>query len=648
MILLDEFKGVKRPGKMYLECEPRRKDPLKETPEPFDDLREAATWARLCPYEPIYKACDMKGNIFVCTTTPELIARLMELNPRIVWLYNASLPLSWIDAWLLKQKTWKRLDKGQLQNKTYKDLSGVSGQRYRLTIAQNYKGKGKGEDRHKRLRHVNFYDLMNFCAGGLETCYSSMGSPELPEFTDIHRETRRNAVIMGLALSWYDKKLAALSGVHIDKTTPEAMTIGGIAKGILLENMYHKGRKASNLKEFRKDHPMTPALDRWYRSKWLYTGAVVYLSEEYKGGALPEVWRYDQNSKYGHEIEEMPEIIGKSRVLTWNQYQKRKDNGNVFAIAVSDIDMHLLPGMAPIWKDPHLHINRRLYKYTASGEDDLLLFFDFELDELYNWYDIELSCEYVLEMEARQQPGFKTAIDGVFSARTEAKESGDKIFNNVCKLLIVCISGKLAEDPYFPRWEKYIDIDGTIKQRKIGEDETKQFLDIRQGAYITAHGRTEEMRDIRISLPNPEKQLIYADTDCMHSTVKPEGLNIDPKALGAYKDECGGEPFTMSIYVEKKIYFNSRPECTGEMRDYDIRTAGTPREAAKKQLEGLDAVGIAEAFQKGFKVPCSVSVAVRGGYVKVPYWKRLAMDNGIIWQNYGQEIDLIKREELGK
>lgn len=631
---------------MYLECEPHRKDFLSETPPPFDDLTEGVTWARSAAYEPIYKACDMQGHIFVCTTTSELVARLIALNPHIVWLYGAALPLSWIDGWLLNQKTWKRLDGGEMQNKTYKDLSGTAGQRYRLTIAMNYRGTQKDEDRHRRLRHVNFFDLMNFCPGGLELCYTSMGCPEMTEYTDEYADTRRNAQIVGKALTWYDKKIYELSGIHIDRMTPEAYTVGGIAKTLMLENCYKKGSKAANVKEFRRVHQMTQPLDRWYRSKWLYTGAVTYLNDAYRGEYLPEVWRYDQNNKYGNAIEHMREIVGRSKMMTWDECQKCKNPDFVYVIAISDIDMQLLDGMAPIWKDPHLHINRKLYRYTARGEDDLLLFFDFELEELYNWYDIQFTCDYVLEFQTREQFGFRETVDMTSNARIKAKQEGDKVFNNICKQLMVCYSGKLAEDPYFPVYEKYIGEDGTIRQRKVREDETNSYLDIRQGAYITAYGRTEEMRDIRLSLRDVENALVYADTDCIHATERPEGLEIDPNKLGAYKDECGGSPFTMSLYLEKKIYFNAKPETTGEIKSFEVRTAGTPRERVEKLLEGKDAVTVAEMFAKGMKTACEISVPVRGGYVKIPYWKRLANDSGIIWNNYGQEVDLIKRDDI--
>lgn len=644
MILLDEFEGIRNPGKMYLECHPRRKDPLGEHPDPFNEMADATLWARSCPYEPIYKACDMQGRMFVCSTTAELVERLIALNPHVVWLYNAALPLSWLDGWLLRQKTWKQLDKGDMQNRTWKDLSGISGQRYRMTIAKNYRGTGKDEDRHRRLRHVNFFDLMNFCSGGLETCYSSMGCPGIPTFTDEHAETRRNAVITGLALKWYDKKIFDLSGVHIDRTTPESLSSGGIAKTLLLENLYQKGDKAQNTKAFRSVHRMTPELDRWYRSKWLYTGAVVYLNPLYKGQYLSEVWRYDQNNKYGHAVANMPEIVGAARMLKWDEYQANKRENCIYVVAMSDIELHILPGMAPIWKDPHLHVNQKLYRYTARGDEDLLLFYDFELEELYNWYDIEFSCDYVLEFETRENFGFQKTVDAISNARIKAKHEGDEVFNNICKQLMVCVSGKLAEDPFHVVYEKYIDHDGTIKQRKIREEKTTSYLDIRQGAWITAYGRTEEMRDIRLSLRDTGRTLIYADTDCIHSTEQPQGLDVDPDKLGAYKDECGGSPFTMSLYLEKKIYLNAKPEITGELKDFEIRTAGTPRSTVKKALKGLDAVSVAESFAKGMKVPCDVSVSVSGGYVKIPFWKRLANDEGIIWQNYGQEVDLIKRE----
>ena len=650
MILVDEFPRVCRPGKMYLECKPHRKDPLQEVPQPFADMTDAVNWARSVPYEPVYILCSVKdGNAFVCTSTAELWGRLLQLNPRTVWLYNATLALSWVDSWLLKQKRWKLIDSGEMADRTYKDLFGASGQRYRLTMAQNYRGTEKGEDKRRRLRHVNFFDFQNLIAGGLDACYSSMGSPEIPTFSDEYAETRRNAVIMGLALPWYDSKLYDLTGVHINRDTPEALTIGSAAKNIMLEALYKKGSKAANKKEFLRVHQMTQALDQWYRSRWIYAGGVTYLSSQYKGQYMPEIWRRDQNMKYGHNIKGMREIVGRAKRLTYDEYERKKRAGNpdqsYFVFVVVEIDMHLLDGMAPIYKDPHLKVNRSHYAYTARGEEDALLYFDFELDELYNWYEIDLSVAYVMEFQTRENFGFSEAVDRIFAARQKAKEEGDKVFSGVCKLLMVCMSGKLAEDPIFPVYEKTIDErDGMEKTHRIGEKVTGSFLDIRQGAYITAIGRTEEMRDIRLAVSRPADSLVYADTDSMHTTEEPQNLTIDPDSLGAYKDENGGTPFTSSMYLAKKIYYNAKPEPDGTVTDYDVRTAGTPRETVKKRLDGLNVIEVMELFTAGREFACEASVMVRGGYVKIPILKQLARDEKFIVNNYGGSVDLMRRE----
>lgn len=98
------------------------------------------------------------------------------------------------------------------------------------------------------------------------------------------------------------------------------------------------------------------------------------------------------------------------------------------------------------------------------------------------------------------------------------------------------------------------------------------------------------------------------------------------------------------MYLAKKIYYNAKPEPDGTVTDYDVRTAGTPRETVKKRLDGLNVMEVMELFTAGREFACEASVMVRGGYVKIPILKQLARDEKFIVNNYGGSVDLMRRE----
>ncbi len=86
-------------------------------------------------------------------------------------------------------------------------------------------------------------------------------------------------------------------------------------------------------------------------------------------------------------------------------------------------------------------------------------------------------------------------------------------------------------------------------------------------AFITAHVRMI----VRQAALLGGEHWVYADTDCVAYTKPIEGLNIDPKAYGAWKQETNGERY---LFVTKKVYAKAVWEGEGEDEGEEMHAKG--------------------------------------------------------------------------
>ncbi len=114
------------------------------------------------------------------------------------------------------------------------------------------------------------------------------------------------------------------------------------------------------------------------------------------------------------------------------------------------------------------------------------------------------------------------------------------------------ISGKNRKGVYVSRnKEPWLDEDG-ILQFELMDEDPRVPVYIPMGAFITAYAREKTIR----AAQSVYDRFIYADTDSLHleGEEPPEGLEIDPKELGAWKDEG---TFTNSKYIRAKTYMET-------------------------------------------------------------------------------------------
>ena len=167
--------------------------------------------------------------------------------------------------------------------------------------------------------------------------------------------------------------------------------------------------------------------------------------------------------------------------------------------------------------------------------DYQLLLDHYELDEV----------EYLNGFKFKGAVGmFKDYIDHWM----HIKETTTGALRQLAKLMLNSLYGKFATNPKTQRKFPYLDEDNVVRY-KYSEEELRDPVYTAMGCFITAYARNKTIRSAQAVY----NRFIYADTDSLKliGYEEPEGLEIHPTHLGAWKDE--GD-FTDSKWIRAKTY----------------------------------------------------------------------------------------------
>ena len=175
---------------------------------------------------------------------------------------------------------------------------------------------------------------------------------------------------------------------------------------------------------------------------------------------------------------------------------------------------------------------------------DLALFLDH-----YDVYDLE----YVNGWKFKGVSGlFKDYIDYWM----KVKETTTGAERALAKLMLNSLYGKFATNPKTRQKVAYLDEDEVVRY-EYGEVEYRDPVYTAMGAFITAYAREKTIRSGQAVYD----RFIYADTDSLHLVGHdiPEGLDVHPSRLGAWKNEG---LFHDSVFIRAKTYMETTDEGT--------------------------------------------------------------------------------------
>lgn len=297
-------------------------------------------------------------------------------------------------------------------------------------------------------------------------------------------------------------------------------------------------------KRFRYYFPTLPVpLDADIRRA--YKGGYVYLKPEYRNKRGFQGLTLDVNSLY-------PSVMY-DRVLPWGypMYFEGEPNPdekyNLFIVRL-ECAFDLKPGHLPTIQ---LKNNRAFVEteYLTSSDGDIveMTLTSVDLKLFLEHYDVS-SLKYICGWKFKGVSGlFKEYIDYWM----HIKETTTGAMRQLAKLMLNSLYGKFATNPKARKKIPYLDEDGIVRYR-LGEPEERESVYTAMGAFITAYAREKTIRSAQAVYD----RFIYADTDSLHliGQNEPEGLDIHPTRLGAWKNEGR---FKDSKYLRAKTYMET-------------------------------------------------------------------------------------------
>lgn len=498
------------------------------------------------------------------------------------------------------------------------ELSGELGQRYSLRIWSRERiARGENvpkKDRHERTHGTAFYAFKNFFPRGLESLYSSFLTAEEYQKTDAER--------LYICISRFSDLCAeSLGAPFCGSKKPLSVTSGGLAKNAMLSELYGGDFGASsNIKAFRKAHPITPEFEKFCRKTKLLRGAICYLDRRQVGKPITEkVFKYDVNSEYLSVFADMPDIVGKPIFCSNPQEFFKREDGYIYIAVFERFEMVCRKGFPAIFQNPFTGNFTRHVVIDFENSANSFSVFDFELDALSKFYDIkEGKLRSVIKFRTENNSNFSKFAWKWYSVKSAARTAGDYARAEFAKLFINSSLGKFSQRSDFPIVTHDIGVDGVMTiEKRINKEAKFSPMSVVIGAYIIAAGRCKIMDYIlRVcGTENPREKLLATDTDSIHTRETAPAELVDPVALGALKIEYESEE---TLYLDRKAYYMVKSKAKHEA---DVHARGIPAAAIWSEvIEG--GRELSEVFKPETPFFCPVLTNVNGGRV-VLYCRRV-------------------------
>ena len=491
-------------------------------------------------------------------------------NPKI-YFHNLKFDGSFIIDWLLRNGYEWREDRKACTDRTFTTIISDMGQFYMIDIYFQRRGK-----KAKKLTLYDSLKLLNFSVKEVAKAF------DLPIKKGEIDYTRHDTPQPVTQEEWEyldnDVRIMAMALWHLQKMEFSKMTVGSCALadykrdfGELFDTVFPKIPYEIDCK-----------IRKAYKGGWTYANA------PYAGKDVGEGVVLDVNSLYPWVMAECPLPYGEP-IEFFGKYKENKK----YPLYVQTIRcfFKLKPGYLPTIQLKH-NLSYIGTKYLESsvnefGEDELvtMTLASPDLEIFLKHYDVtmleylggymfkqstELFCEWVTKWADR---------------KIKADEEKNKPLRTLCKLSLNNLYGKFATNPIRKSKKPVFDTeknmvkyevvkhpvyndDGTPQLDENGEirESAETLIDglyIPVGVFVTAWARyktiTTAQKIQTDSLAKTGKsRFLYSDTDSIHLSgfEEPEGVEIDPRKLGAWKLEskfCRARFIQAKRYIEDEI-----------------------------------------------------------------------------------------------
>lgn len=581
----------------------------------------------------------------IAESFPEWVDLILDYRIKTAWFYYAPFDFSIIDAECLR-RGWKHVEKATNAGE-YSELSNEFGARYCLDMCFPYVPQ-KGENSKRTTWHCKMYDLRNIFNGGLaklledfrvtdeegrpirklEMDYQSAGTDE----ADL-AYMRNDAAGLWHLIQEAGEKMLALYGLDIRGGKPDVLTASGLAKRVVLGEMYPNKTPRQQMAQFHREHPLNLAQDDFFRRFGLLGGGKVLVNPDYQGQHLTGIraWRHDVNSEYPWYMSVMRSVWGRCEVFpdlrTAMDWRMKSD---CFILQITELYATVKPNMIPAWRDPYTGKSPAVYIIEPSSPP-VLMFLEEFTELARHWYDVQKCVvSRVLVYCTREEPAIRRVMLREYAGKTEAKLSGDAAVGGFHKLVMNGYGGKYSQNPNRCDTLRLLGDEDGIVHRGAGpyHADEKDLFHVVQGARITCGGRVHLLEEVRKTCAGDvRKNLLYTDTDSIHSLTK--APYTSPTELGALKLE-NKTPIVRACFLCPKTYYEIE-----ESGKIELHAKGIHIEEIQRLIDS--GVPIEEIYSAGYRVQTLSALNVRGGKALLPFPKSMSNLNDV--SNVDEKFD---------
>lgn len=465
-----------------------------------------------------------------------------ELNPdNILYFHNLKFDGEFILSYLLKNGWTHTTERKFYRKKEFSTLISDKGMFYSIKLCFG------------KERYITIYDSLKIIPFSVEQVADTFGLP-ISKLEIDYKEKREK----GHKLTQLEKDYIS-NDVEIMARALKVLFNEGLNQITQGSNALHDFKKMTGAKRFKKLFP-PPAYD--YDVRQAYRGGFTYVNPAFQNKEVGKGIVLDVNSLYPWVMHDCPLPYGEG-IFFNGKYEQ--DNLYNLYVQMFTCEFELKEGYIPTLQIKNsLSFVPTQYLSSSNGEEvtlcltsvDLKLFF-----EHYNVYNITYHSGWKFKSTIGL---FSKYIDKWIKVKNESTLNGNKGMRQLAKLMLNALYGKFALNPNIQSKIPYLE-EGIVKYR-LGEKEMRTPLYIPIGVFVTAHARCKTIS----SAQKVFYRFAYADTDSLHliGTEIPEGLEVDPVKLGAWKLES---EFLRAKFIRQKTYIE---EINGAL---NITCAGMPK-----------------------------------------------------------------------
>lgn len=548
--------------------------------ETTTDPNDCRVWA--------WGVCDIDNtDFFVYGNSIDSFYEFMQMNTgSTFYFHNKKFDISFIYNYLFRHGYTYVEDKKQEDSNTFSALISVMGAFYSTRIVF--------EKKNKKKKFVTILDSLKIIPFSIDSIAKNFGLPvsKLEIDYKAYREPGHILTAEEIAYLKNDVLIAAMA-LHI-------LFDRGLDKMTQASNALFDYKNEIGMRAFTDWFP-TPDNDADLRQA--YKGGFTYLPPDYREKDVTEGLVFDVNSLYPWALRYCPLPYGEG--IYFEGEYKPDPLYNLY-VQKFTCQFELKPG-----KIPTLQLKENLLfkptEYLTSCKDKngkpqdvTLCMSSVDLELFKEHYEI-LNPQWHCGWKFKSTTGlFAKYIDKWMEVKIEADKSGNKGYRTLAKLMMNALYGKFSLNPKVankivcfedgkvvykdPRYEE-----GDLKGQIIWE--TRKALYIPVGIFVTAWARHKTVSSAQklykyfryadtdschIEIPVPdsikamsEKELKALTTETLreHGVQLPDGFEVDPVRLGAWKCES---MFHRARFLRQKCYIeDSNTPDTWGTAEYD-------------------------------------------------------------------------------